>query len=105
MEAVRQVFEDLQPKLNISSYHPTVNLLPTDVNYYLMANPLRFCLLVLDARIVKDAFSYLHTQRIEYETLLQTAAKNVGKIPNSFLRPGIKRLAVRALYKPFDENI
>ena len=81
MDAVRQVFENLPPKLNISSYPPTVNLPLTDVNSYLMANPLRFFVLVLDARIVKDAFSYLHTQRIEYETLLQTAARNVGKIP------------------------
>ena len=78
METVMQVFEEIAPKLNLAE-HPSVENLPFDeIKNYLTRNRLKFCVLVVDAQTVKDAYESQLQQ--QYEELLATAADEVGKI-------------------------
>jgi len=79
MLAVCQVFEDIRPKLNLATNPPVRNLEPLDVKRYLTENCLMSCVLVVDAKIVKDAYEKLPRPKVEYQELLETAAKEVCK--------------------------
>ena len=71
-------FEEIAPKLNLAE-HPSVENLPFDeIKNYLTRNRLKFCVLVVDALTVKEAYES-HRQQ-EYEELLAIAADEVGKI-------------------------
>ena len=78
MQAVMRVFEEIVPKLNLAE-HPSVGNLPVgEVKNQLTKNRLKFCVLVVDALTIKDAYES-HRQQ-EYEELLAIAADEVGKI-------------------------
>lgn len=84
MEVVRRVFEGLRPVLNVSTDTAVENCSPTLAKSYLTRNPLRFCVLVVDAKTVKHVYEGLPQQRAEYEDLLRTAVDKVGEM-NSFV--------------------
>ena len=78
MQAVMRVFEEIVPKLNLAE-HPSVGNLPVgEVKNYLTKNRLKFCVLVVDALTVKDAYESQRQQK--YEELVATAVNGVGKI-------------------------
>ena len=79
VEVVKQVFVNLRPSLNISTDIIVKNFSPTEVRSYLLEKRPRFCVLVMDAVTVQEAYKELATRREEYELLLRTAANNVGK--------------------------
>ena len=79
MMAVRHVFKEIIPKLNLAANPPVENFVPLKVKQFLMENHLKFCVLVLDATTFKDADYNLDKRKLEYEDLLQTAAHEVGK--------------------------
>ena len=81
MQSVLEVFEDrIRPKFNLSEYPQVENCSPTNVKRYLGKNLIRFCVLVVDAETVKDAYENLPKRKVEYEQLLKTAVDRVGKI-------------------------
>ena len=79
MKAVRHVFKEIGPKLNLATNPPVEIFEPLEVKQYLIKNHLKFCVLVVDATTVKDAYDNLEKRRLEYEDLLQTAVHEVGK--------------------------
>ena len=79
VEVVRQVFDTLRPSLNISTDIKMKNFPPIEAVSYLLEKLLRFCVLVVDAATVQDAYEELPRCREEYELLFRTAANNVGK--------------------------
>ena len=74
MQTVTQVFEEL----NLAKHPSVANLPVNEVKNYLTRNRLKFCVLVLDALTLKDAYES-HRQQ-QYEELLARAANEVGKI-------------------------
>ncbi|XP_020605395.1 uncharacterized protein LOC110044222 isoform X2 [Orbicella faveolata] len=79
VRAAWQLFEDIRPRLNLAPNPPVKNLVPPDVKRYLTENRLKFCVLVVDAETVKDAYDKLTQRKVEYEDLLETAADKVDK--------------------------
>ena len=82
INGVKQALESICPKLNLQALPPFINL-PTvnQVKQYLERDSPQFCVLVVDGKTVKDAyFEKLSAQKVEYEDLLKTAVKTVGKI-------------------------
>ena len=87
---VKQAFDNLRPSLNISADITVKNVSPTEARSYLLANSPRFCVLIVDADTVQDAYEELPIRRGEYELLLTTAANNVGKTVVLPLSPLLK---------------
>ena len=79
MQLVRKVIDDIRPRLNLSGYPPVENFSPVDIKSYLMRNPVRFCVLVVDAVTLRNAYECSPERKIELEDLIRTAADNVGK--------------------------
>ena len=79
MKSVIDVFREIGPKLNLATNPPVENFKPLKVKKYLKENHLKFCVLVVDAATVKDAYDNLDERKLEYEDLLTTAAHEVGK--------------------------
>ena len=81
MQAVRHVFEDIGHKLNLPANLPVENFALHEVMRYLTEIHLKHCVLVVDDETVKDAYDKLHVYegKQEYEDLLRTAAREVGK--------------------------
>lgn len=80
MKAVTQVINDLRPMLGVSSDTAVENFSPTSAKSYLLRNSFRFCVLMVDAKTVKDVYERLPQGRVEYEDLLRTAVNTVGKM-------------------------
>ena len=80
MKSVLHVFGDIRPKLNLSENPQVENRSPTKVKRYLEENLFRFCVLVVDAETVKDAYDNLPERKMEYEELFKTVVDRVGKI-------------------------
>ena len=79
MRGVRRVFNDLRPMLGVATDTAVENFSPVSAKSYLLRNDLKFCVLMVDAKKVKDAYERLPQGRAEYEDLLRTAADKVGK--------------------------
>ena len=79
MQSALHVFEDIRPKLNLSENPQVENWSPTKVKKHLGKKLYRFCVLVVDAETVKDAYDSLPERKIEYEELFKTALDRVGK--------------------------
>ena len=92
MDIARRVSNDLRPELNISNEPILLNISPLKAKSYLMENPPRFCVLVVDAATVQDAYNQLPERRAEYDDLFKTAADRVCK------------LVIFPLLVPFEEN-
>ena len=74
------VLKDICPKLNLFENPPVKNLSLDAVKQYLTQKHLKFCVLVVDADKVKDAYKSLSKRQKDiYQQLLQTAADKVGK--------------------------
>ena len=78
MHAVRQLLQNIVPKLNLSTNPPVENLLPNKIKEYLTEFHVNACVLVVDGKPVKDAYKNLPQQKEEYRELLETAANRVG---------------------------
>lgn len=79
METVTRIFNDLRPVLDISTDTAVEKCSPASAKSYLLNNTLRFCVLVVDGKTVKDVYERLKLGRDEYEDLIRTAADKVGK--------------------------
>ena len=79
MQTVRQVIEDIRPRLNMAKCPPVKNISPVDVKSYLMRSPPRFCVLVVDAETLLHACDDSTERKLEFEELVKTAAEKVGK--------------------------
>ena len=78
METVTRLFEEIALKLNLAEDPSVENLSVDGVKNYMTRNHLKFCVLVVDAVSVKDAYES-HRQQ-QFEDLLATAADEVSKI-------------------------
>ena len=79
LKAVTQVFNDLRPLLGVSTDTAVESCSLTSAKSYLLKNTLRFCVLVVDGKTVKDVYERSVSGRAEYDDLLRTAANKVGK--------------------------
>ena len=86
MRLVRKVIEDISPRLNLSRNPPVKNLSLVDVKWYLMRNPVRFCVLVVDEGTLRNAHECSSERRFDLEELVTTAADKVGKNLTCVLR-------------------
>lgn len=78
---VMKAFQDVAPQLNLSEAPLIENHHSNDsVKEYLMANSLRFCVLVVDADDIRNASEHEPQKLVEFHQLLETAADKVGKI-------------------------
>lgn len=64
--------EFIRPILNFHEQPPAENLSPAEAKLYLERHSLKYCVLVVDEN--------LPARKDEYEDLLKTAVKRVGKI-------------------------
>ena len=79
LHVVMQVLQDIAPKLNLSVDPPVENLSPDKIKGHLKEVRVKACVLVVDGKIVNDAYKNLPQQREEYRGLLETAANRGGK--------------------------
>ena len=79
LKAVTQVFNDLRAMLGVSTDTAVESCSLTSAKSYLLRNSLRFCVLMVDAKTVKDVYERFPQRRVEYEDLLRTATHKVGK--------------------------
>ena len=77
MDDVGEILEKIVSSLRPSEDHTFENLEPDKVERFLIENPLRFCVLVVDASILKDDFEKGKLE--EYRRCFETAVKKVGK--------------------------
>ena len=77
LAAVIQPIEIYRDVLNLADDPDVHNGTVDDLISYLVKNPLKYCVLVVDAEKVKNV---REKQGVDYVRLLQTAEKNVGKI-------------------------
>ncbi|KAL9963906.1 hypothetical protein ACROYT_G027461 [Oculina patagonica] len=77
MQTVRQVIEDIRPRLNMSRYPPVTNSSPVDIKSYLMRTPPRFCVLVVDTATLRNDCDHSPQLKLELEELVRTAAEKV----------------------------
>ena len=81
INAVKQVLENIRPKLNLHSQPSVISLTTANqVKQYLERHSLQFCVLVVDGERIKDAYENLPALKVEYEDLFKTAVERVGKI-------------------------
>ena len=92
-QEVRNVFQDIGRKLNLPAIPPIENFPPDIVKQYLTENHLKICVLAVDAETVRDAYGNLSQRSVEYQTLLETAANEVGK---SAFRSRIEKKSTRS---------
>ena len=78
LRAVKQVLQDIAPTLNLSANPPVDNNSPDNIKQYLTEAHLKFCVLVVDDKTVKDACENLPQLKKEYRELLETAANRIG---------------------------
>ena len=77
LSAVIRTIERFRHVLNLADYPKIYNASIDELISYLEKNPLKYCVLVLDAEKVK---SVREGKRVDYVRLLQTAEENVGKM-------------------------
>ena len=85
MRGIRRVFSDLRPVLGVSTDIAVESCSPTSAKSFLLTlNDLKFCVLMVDAKTVKDVYERLPQGKVEYEDLLRTATYKVGKRAYTF---------------------
>ena len=77
LSAVIQPIESYRDVLNLADDPDVHNGTVDDLISYLVKNPLKYCVLVVDAEKIK---SVREEKRVDYVRLLQTAKENVGKM-------------------------
>lgn len=78
--SVMDAIESIRPILNLHEQPPTENLSPAEAKLYLERHYLKYCVLVVDGETIQDSYENLPARKDEYEDLLKTAVKRVGKI-------------------------
>lgn len=86
MQLVGKVIKEIGPRLNLSRNPSVKNLSPDDIKWYLMRNPVRFCVLVVDEGTLRNAYECSPERKFELEELIRTAADKVGKNVTCVLR-------------------
>ena len=86
MRLVEKVIDDIRPSLNLLKSPYVENLSPADIKWYLMGNPVRFCVLVVDEVKLRSAYECEPERKLELEELIRTAADKVGKNVTCVLR-------------------
>ena len=84
-ETMFAVVQEIRPMLNLHLQPPALNLSPVLAKQYMEENTFRSCVLVVDVEIIKAAYENPLALN-EYEVLLKTAMKNVGKIMHKLCR-------------------
>lgn len=84
--AVVQEIERIRPMLNLHLQPPAINLSPVLAKQYMEENTFRSCVLVVDGERIKDAYENPLALTDEYEALLKTAMKKIGKIRHKLCR-------------------
>ncbi|XP_068685962.1 uncharacterized protein [Montipora foliosa] len=79
MQVVKEVLGRLRSQLHISSQIIKHSDSPVEVKSSLQKDTARFCVLLVDAETVTDAYRNLPTRRMEYEDVLKTAADTVAE--------------------------
>ena len=79
IEDIGRVFQYIGPVLNISTETTIKKVSPVEASLHVLRAAPRYCVLVVDAATVQDAYEQLG-RRAEYEDLLKTAANTVGKM-------------------------
>ncbi|XP_068733167.1 uncharacterized protein [Montipora capricornis] len=79
MQVVQEVLGRLRSQLHISSQIIRHSDSPVKVKSCLQKDTARFCVLLVDAETVTDAYRNLPTRRMEYEDVLKTAADTVAE--------------------------
>jgi len=79
LSAVTQLMQRHRDKLNLATHPDVVNGTVHQMISYLENNPLKNCVLVIDAEKVKFAQRDVQHE-VNYLRLLQSAERNVGKI-------------------------
>ena len=77
LSAVKQLIENHRDVLNLADDPEVRNAAVDDLISYLEKNPLKYCVLVVDAEKIK---SVREERGVDYVRLLQTAERNVGKM-------------------------
>lgn len=77
MDDVGEILEKIVSSLRPSEDHTFENLEPDKVERFLIENPLRFCVLVVDASTLKESFEKGKLE--EYRRCFETAVHRVGK--------------------------
>ena len=77
MSDVREILETIVPGLCLSEDPTFEKLEPDRAEQFLMGNLFRFCVLVIDASILKDGFG--KGKLDEYQRCFETALHRVGK--------------------------
>lgn len=72
--------ESIRPILNFHEQPAAENLSPAKAKLYLERHSLKYCVLVFDWEAIQDSYENLPARKDEYEDLLKTAVKRVGKI-------------------------
>ena len=86
MQVVKSVIDHIRPRLNLPRCPPVENLSPVDIKSYLMGNPVRFCVLVVDEITLRKAYECSPERKVGLDELVKTAADNVGKNVTHVLR-------------------
>jgi len=80
MQVVESVIDHIRPRLNLPKYPPVEKFsAPADIKSYLMRNPVRFCVLVVEEVALRNAHECSTERKFALEELIRTAADNVGK--------------------------
>ena len=79
IDIAKEVFLSLCLLLHIES-HISKNCTPVEAKVCLEKIVARFCVLLIDAETVNDAYATSSVRKREYENLLQTAALRVGEM-------------------------
>lgn len=77
LSAVTQLIQKYRDVLNLADDPDVLNGAALDMTLYLENNPLKYCVLVVDAEKVK---ALREKRELDCLRLLQTAEKNVGKL-------------------------
>ena len=101
--SVMDAIEGIHPKLNLHKQPPAKNFSPAQAKLYLEGHSLKYCVLVVDGETIQDCYEHLPARKDEYEDLLKTAVKRVGKISSlysiSSLNVSLERTPGKELFK------
>jgi len=79
MQVVKSVIDHIRPRLNLPIYPTVENFSPFDIKSYLMRNPVRFCVLVVDEVALRNEYECSPERKSALKELITTAADIVGK--------------------------
>jgi len=79
LHIVMPTFESTSPSLNLSVDPPMKSYSPSQVEWYLQTNSIRFFVLVVHAKTVEHAYLHETSQKAQYEELFKTMLDRVAE--------------------------